>query len=201
MFLPKLREIKEALASFFTSPYTTKFPAGEYTPHKNFRGFPHYHEEDCIGCGACSEVCPAQAITYEDNREKGKRILTVNYAYCFMCGMCEEFCTTETGIQNESDRYSFSTPKNKDEANVDSVEKELVFCESCGDVIACRDHISFTRERLGTKAFTHPTLMLDYQREFTDLPKSFMKDKLRREDYMKEVCAKCRHKIVVEDEL
>ena len=28
MQLPKLRELKEALTSFFSAPYTTKYPAG-----------------------------------------------------------------------------------------------------------------------------------------------------------------------------
>ena len=200
MFLPKLREIKEALTSLFTKPYTTKFPAGVYEPVKQFRGFPVYHEDDCIGCGACAEVCPADAITFEDSRETGMRVLTVDYGYCFNCGMCEENCTTTTGIQNHHDVYSCSSPEALDKSNVSTAEKELVFCEGCGAIIACRDHLTFTREQLGAKAFAHPTLMLDYQREFRDLPESSMKGDIRREDYMKELCPKCRHRIVVEDE-
>ncbi|MEJ2543207.1 MAG: hypothetical protein P8Y99_03990 [Calditrichaceae bacterium] len=35
--MPKIREIKEALTSFFTAPYTTKFPATPYKPSDEFK--------------------------------------------------------------------------------------------------------------------------------------------------------------------
>ena len=66
MKYPKLRELKEAIKSLFSKPYTTKFP---FEPHEGFDGFrgkPKYFEEYCVGCGACSEVCPGLAITVID---------------------------------------------------------------------------------------------------------------------------------------
>ncbi|RKY30056.1 MAG: 4Fe-4S ferredoxin, partial [Candidatus Omnitrophota bacterium] len=39
---PKLRELKEALTSLFTKPYTTKFPYQPHTPPKRFRGRPKF---------------------------------------------------------------------------------------------------------------------------------------------------------------
>ena len=88
MYLPKLREIKEALTSFFTAPYTTKFPKEPFKISKHYRGFPRFDETECIGCGACVQVCPATAIELLDDKENLKRILRVNYTSCIQCGQC-----------------------------------------------------------------------------------------------------------------
>jgi hydrogenase-4 component H len=79
-------------------------------------------------------------------------------------------------------------------------EKSLAICEACGAMIACDDHLSFVRDRLGAKAFANPNLLLATQQKFTELIPATIKDRLRREDYLKLVCPKCRHKIVVKDE-
>ena len=200
MFLPKLREIKEALYSLFTRPYTTKFPAVKYSPDEQYRGFPKYFEDECIGCGACAEVCPAHAISIDDDPAAGIRTLTVDYFYCFTCGQCEEKCATEKGIQIQYELYSYSAPDKDEEVHFEEVEKELVLCENCGAVVACRDHLNFVREQLGAKAYAHPNLLIENQRRFTEVPDADFKGDVRREDYIKEVCPKCRHKVVVEDE-
>jgi hydrogenase-4 component H len=200
MIWPKIREVKEALTSFFTKPYTSKFPAKAFEGDEGYRGFPKYFEEDCIGCGACAQVCPGTAIEMVDDVENKKRTLTVNYFSCMTCGQCEENCTTGKGIKNQYTLYSFSSPDKNDSTHFHSIEKELVLCESCGAVIACRDHLLYIKQKLGAKAFSHPNFLLETQRQFMDVPKSEIKEHLRREDYIKEVCPKCRHKIVVKDE-
>jgi len=200
MIWPKIREVKEALTSFFTKPYTTAFPAHPYAGDEGYRGFPEYHEEDCIGCGACAQVCPSTAIEMADDLKTLKRSLTVNYFSCINCGQCVENCTTEKGIENKHTLYSFSSPDKEDQTHFNTVEKELVLCETCGEIIGCRDHLLFVKRQLGPKAFSHPNFLLETQRQFMDVPASAPKEKLRREDYIKEVCPKCRHKIVVKDE-
>jgi hydrogenase-4 component H len=64
MYLPKIRELKEALTSLFTKPYTTKFPEQPFTAREEYRGKPRYNPVFCIGCGTCAQVCPA--ITEEN---------------------------------------------------------------------------------------------------------------------------------------
>lgn len=199
MFLPKIREIKEALNSFFSKPYTSEFPFKEYKAPEEFRGWPKYYEEYCVGCGTCVQVCPPNAIEMIDDKEHGVRTLTINYTSCIHCGQCEEKCITEKGIRL-SNEYSSATMDLKAPENFESVEKELLFCEICGDVIACKDHLHWIKERLGAKAYAHPNLLLQTQSEFFDLAPSKAKDRVRREDQMKLVCPKCRYKVVVADE-
>jgi formate hydrogenlyase subunit 6/NADH:ubiquinone oxidoreductase subunit I len=199
MYLPKIREIKEALTSFFSAPYTTKFPAEPYTAPASFRGKPRYDASFCVGCGTCAQVCPPKAITIQDDLRKKQRILTVNYTKCMNCGQCQEKCITEKGIQLNND-YSLAIMDLKDASAFHSVEKELVVCECCGEVIACRDHLRWVKERLGAKAYAHPNFLLETQRRFVRVDPSKPKARIRREDQIKEVCPRCRHKVVVADE-
>lgn len=199
MYLPKLREIREALTSFFSKPYTTKFPKEDYIPEDEFRGFPRYHADDCVGCGTCAQVCPPGAITVSEDTVRKMRTLTINYNSCIHCGQCQEHCITEKGILLSTE-FSFAVTDKNDPAVYENVEKEILLCEVCGSVIAPRDHLKWIRERLGAKAYAHPNFLLNIQREFFELEPSKVKSRIRREDQIKEVCPKCRHKIVVEDE-
>ena len=45
-------------------------------------------EEICTGCGACAEVCPAEAITVND-------VAKVDPELCTECGACTEECPVE----------------------------------------------------------------------------------------------------------
>ncbi len=199
MYLPKIREIKEALTSFFSKPYTTKFPAGGYKPEEDFRGFPRYHNDDCVGCGTCAQVCPAGAITVTDDLGKRLRRLQISYLSCIHCGQCEEHCITEKGVLM-SNEYSFSVMDKNDPSVCETLEKEILICEVCGEMISPNDQLRWIRDRLGAKAYAHPNFLLNIQREFFELEPSSAKSRIRREDQIKEVCPKCRQKIVVEDE-
>jgi len=44
------------------------------------------NKEECVGCGACVEACPAEAIKLEDG------VATVSEDDCLECGICVDEC-------------------------------------------------------------------------------------------------------------
>jgi len=43
---------------------------------------------DCVGCGACADVCPQDAITVDD-------IAVINADACVDCGACIDECPAD----------------------------------------------------------------------------------------------------------
>ena len=191
----QFRILKLAITSFFSRPFTTKFPYAPYEPIKQFRGRPRYHADDCIGCGACAQVCPADAIdlTDEMNKTKPVRKLVHHLDTCIQCGQCERYCPTAKGIMlsNEYDYAAFSRTDFEER-----VEKDLLLCECCGEIIAPIDQLRWLIRRLGPLAFTNPTLMLVSASELalvSDGVKT-VSDKAVRSERVSIQCPKCRRK-------
>jgi ferredoxin len=199
MYLPKIRELKEALTSFFTKPYTSEFPRKEFIPAEEYRGKPRYNDEYCVGCGTCAQVCPAGAIDIKDDSAEKKRTFTLSYYSCINCGQCEENCITEKGIRLTNE-YSFAALDKQTPQMIEHITKDLVLCELCNKIIAPAAHLRWVMNRLGGKAFAHPDFLLEMQKDFAPLPDVKKKSRIRREDQFLEVCPECRHKIIVEDE-
>ncbi len=191
MRAPKLRELGEAIRAVVTGPYTISFPKRPSEPFEAFRGKPEYDEKECVGCGACKEVCPAKAIELIDDRAARRRTLCLHLDNCIFCGQCELSCITEKGI-SLTKKYDLAT-LNRDELR-ETVEKTLLLCELCGAVIGTEDHVRWLARRLGPSAYTNPTVMLVSQRELglvDDAPSPSPETPLRA-DRIKILCPGCR---------
>lgn len=54
---------------------------------KNKKGYA-IRESDCINCGICVKVCPADAIEWKDKQKPPK----IQTRYCLVCGKCATEC-------------------------------------------------------------------------------------------------------------
>ena len=193
---PKLRELKEAVTAVFSPRFTTRFPAEPCVVPERYRGKPEFDLDTCIGCGACVNVCPTNALTQVDDLEANPpvRRITQQTDACIFCGNCQENCTTETGIKlsNEWDLA------NMDRSTMtETHEFELQMCEKCGAVIGTKKHLLWLYEKLGPLAYTNPSLLLAKSGQLIEkLPRLQQEPKPQRpiqpSDFMKILCPKCK---------
>ena len=205
MRYPKLRELGEAVKALIKGPYTSSFPKKPHVPHPNFRGQPKFNSERCLGCLACEEVCPVEAIAHVDCLDDPARPVRIMIHYtdtCIFCGQCEAGCIADhEGIKASNDwNLAFFDRK----AAQESIEKELQLCEICGGVVACKDHLRWVAERVGELAYSSPTLYLSRLAELglaTAAPLAVQRDH-GRSDRLKILCASCRRQttLTTEDE-
>lgn len=199
MKYPKLRELKEAIYSLVTPAYTTKFPREPHQPAKDFRGKPVVDDTNCVGCETCANVCPSGVITFEDDRENKKRIIVRDYGLCIFCGQCEEHCITGKGIKLSDEIYDMANFDRRE--LVETQEKELLICESCGAVITTREHLEFMHRKLGPRAYAS-ILDLNILNEKLRLASredtsTEVKDGLKRKDMFNIICPNCLRKVLI----
>ena len=198
---PKLRELKEAITAVFRGPYTSKFPFEDHVPPEGFRGKPEFQEDECIGCSACAEVCPAVAIQVHDDKDADPptRRLELHYDKCIFCGQCELNCTTSGGVKL-SKSYKLATLDRSE--CVERIEHELVICEVCGAVVGTRKHLRWVAEKLGAKAYANPTLIVTSDGAMRLAAKDAGRPgepALARSDMMRVLCPACRRTTVVRE--
>jgi hydrogenase-4 component H len=105
---------------------THRYPFEKTPAPEGLRGRPELNFDACIGCGACSKVCPSMALTAKEHENVWT--LRLFYGLCLMCGLCEEVCPV--------DAYRFSEEYELASTNKEDLEVELqlqrVKCKSCG---------------------------------------------------------------------
>ena len=196
MRLPKLRELKEAVTAVFSPRFTTRFPAEPCVVPEKYRGKPEFDLDTCIGCGACVNVCPTNALTQVDETEGDQPVRKITHRYdaCIFCGNCRDNCTTETGIKlsNEWDLAGLDR-----ESMAETHEFELQLYEKCGATIGTKKHLIWLYEKLGPLAYTNPSLLLAKSGELSTKPpkatEQAEEDKdIRPNDFMRILCPKCK---------
>jgi len=192
---PKLRELKEAVTAVFSPRFTSHFPKEACVVPERYRGKPEFDTDTCIGCGACVNVCPTNALTMVDDTdsEPPKRIITQKTDACIFCGNCVENCTTGESIKltNQWDLASLDPLD-----YIEEYEFELQLCERCGANIGTKKHLIWLYEKLGPLAYTNPSLLLAKSGELfkgrVRLPETKVDEQVRPRDFMKILCPKCK---------
>ncbi len=202
MRYPKLREIREALTSLFSKPYTNRYPFQSHTPEKRFRGKPEFHKEHCVGCTACAQVCPANAIEWTDDLEADPpvRRMILYYDRCLFCGQCQANCIADKkGIQLS---HQFELAGFERETMVERQENTLVLCEDCGEVVGTIDHLRLIREKVGDLSLANENTLLTLQEELGLAPafKGKIAPPLKRGDLFRVLCPLCRRNLHLTDE-
>ncbi|MCD6080746.1 MAG: 4Fe-4S dicluster domain-containing protein [Candidatus Omnitrophica bacterium] len=201
MKLPKLRELKEAVIALIKGPYTTKYPFQPHTPMPKFRGKTQFFDDDCVGCGACSQVCPAHTIEVEDivDKEKktGKRVITLYHENCIFCGNCVQNCITQKGIR-QTQEFDLATYDRK--SVYSRVEKELVLCQCCGEPITTVEHLEWITQKVAESGFASPSLYLSHLKSlglahYEDIVGLIPFKRARRQLIL---CHKCRRESTLE---
>ena len=201
MKYPKLRELKEAVKALIKGPYTSKFPFEPHTPFERFRGKPYFHEEDCTGCAACVQVCPAGALEFKDQSsgDGAKRILTLHLDVCIFCGLCQANCLTEKGIIL-SREFDLATTEKREELK-QVIEKELITCECCNEPIVPFDQFVWVANKLGPLCFANSSLMFFYlsllSLAFKEKGPANKQLPASRSERMNILCPRCRREAVI----
>jgi len=119
----------EVLENLFKKPFTQKYPKGKVEPPERYRGKLKVKWKDCVACGLCKMICPADAVVLGMKVEKIKSgkitykkilhpISSINMGRCVSCGLCVEICpvkiisfTQEFELTNKSrKRLSIKRP-------------------------------------------------------------------------------------------
>lgn len=74
-----------------TGTQTSRYPLEPMPVDKNFRGKPEHNPQQCIGCAACVNACPSNALTVETDLKTGELAWQFNLGRCIFCGRCEKF--------------------------------------------------------------------------------------------------------------
>jgi Ni,Fe-hydrogenase III small subunit/NAD-dependent dihydropyrimidine dehydrogenase PreA subunit len=146
---------------------------------EGFRAEPVVSSTKCIGCAACANSCPADAI--EINDTDADRVVKFNHKDCICCATCEEICPSGAVELTCKDKPWF---ENKETA-ISKATVELKKCLLCGLPFVSSRQIDWAMERIEEKLripkeahdqfFTNSSICTDCRRKGFDKVKEAKK--------------------------
>ncbi|QDA31244.1 4Fe-4S dicluster domain-containing protein [Thermococcus indicus] len=152
-------------------PVTKAYPFEPEEAPPEYRGIPWIDPVLCIGCGACANACPPNAILRIDDPENGTRRIVLDVGRCIRCARCEEVCPT--GAVRLTAEFEAATDDRND--HVEIVELRLARCRGCGK------YTCYTERQVEKVLSLIPRGILDFDRVREKLP----------------LCSECKLKLTV----
>lgn len=128
--------IKKALK---TGVATQSYPLSPIEVDKNFRGKPQHNPQQCIGCAACVNACPSNALSVETDLVTDQHAWQFNLGRCIFCGRCEEVCPT--AAIKLSQKYELAVWRKED--FLQQARFDLCHCRECGKPFAVQKEIDY----------------------------------------------------------
>ena len=118
---------------------TNKYPFVPFEVSPGFRGKPELSASQCISCGACTMVCPPNALNMVTDTAAGARKWSLNIGRCIFCGRCEEVCPTRAiALTPEFELAVFNKSDLKQEATF-----TLMNCTVCSEPFAPTKEVEY----------------------------------------------------------
>jgi formate hydrogenlyase subunit 6/NADH:ubiquinone oxidoreductase subunit I len=185
------------MTSLFSKAFTTKYPYVKTKAPEGYRGKPEFHEEDCVGCMACVEVCPARAIECIDDKTAKTRKLIHHQDICVYCQQCEKACITKKGIMLTRE-YDLATYDRS--TSITTSIKKLVICDGCGEIVAPLDHLLFLAKKVGPISYANPTLLLARHLELKLVESIPQGSPHKRSGHLRLLCPSCRREMILKEQ-
>jgi hydrogenase-4 component H len=123
----------------------------------------------------------------------------VHWDVCIFCGQCQANCLTTKGIILSQEFDLATTGKREDLKQ--EIEKELVVCDCCQEIIAPYDQYLWVIQKLGPLCFSNASLILLYLSHFglalKSEPLAKQDSEFSRSDRIKLLCPRCRRQAVL----
>ncbi|MEB7578391.1 4Fe-4S binding protein [Citrobacter freundii] len=122
-----------------TGAPTSSYPLEPIAVDKNFRGKPEHNPQQCIGCAACVNACPSNALTVETDLVTNELAWQFNLGRCIFCARCEEVCPT--AAIKLSQEYELAVWKKED--FLQQSRFSLCNCRVCNRPFAVQKEIDY----------------------------------------------------------